>query len=142
MTKTSFSALVSALLLAACTTPPQYSVSDGTRLDRATAEARHAAADPQVSPGTKIDTPCRVLKSRFPDYPEALRRAGIEGHVTLVFWVEADGSVTQPVVRGRPPAQLAALSLEALRDWRFEPARKDGLPVRVSVQQSFSFVLE
>jgi protein TonB len=88
------------------------------------------------------DSATRVLSSRFPDYPEDLRRAGIEGPVVVRFTVEPDGSVSDPAVQGSPPPRLAALALDAIRQWKFAPAMKNGVPIRARVQQPFLFRTE
>jgi TonB family protein len=117
-------------------------VKDSTDLTRAEAQAIHAQSEPHLPGEMGLDSPPRILHSRFPDYPQKLRNADVTGVVVVRFFIEPDGTVSQPVVAGTPPAALAALSLDAIREWRFEPARKNGVPVRVRVQQSFDFRVE
>ncbi|MEX2223646.1 MAG: energy transducer TonB [Candidatus Rokuibacteriota bacterium] len=69
-----------------------------------------------------------------PHYPEAARREGAEGVVTLRFEVLTSGKVgTVQVQRsaGRPDLDRAAM--EAIRTWRFEPARRGKETVAVWV---------
>jgi protein TonB len=75
-------------------------------------------------------------------YPQDLQRAGVDGRVVVVFFVEVDGSIGEPKVVGTPPPQLAALALEAIVQWKFAPAMKDGMPVRTRLNQPFLFKIE
>jgi protein TonB len=69
-----------------------------------------------------------------PHYPEAARREGAEGVVTLRFEVLTSGKVgTVQVQRstGRPDLDRAAM--EAIKTWLFEPARRGKEAVAVWV---------
>jgi protein TonB len=60
-----------------------------------------------------------------PSYPGTARRLGIQGTTTLRIFVSADGRVTDVVVEqsaGHPDLDHAAS--DAVRRWRFEPARR------------------
>ena len=76
-----------------------------------------------------------------PVYPEVLRGQAQEGKVVVEAIVDEDGRLREPVVvqaTGEPPLIFA--SLEALRGWEYEPARKNG--EAVPAFQSFQFVFE
>lgn len=67
-----------------------------------------------------------------PDYPEAARRARLEGRVILNLAVGRDGSVEDvAVVSGNALFRRAAV--EAARRWRYRPALQSGRPVRISM---------
>jgi protein TonB len=77
-----------------------------------------------------------------PHYPEAARREGAEGIVTLRFEVLTSGRVgTVQVQRsaGRPDLDRAAV--EAIRTWLFEPARRGKEAVAVWVTLPVRFEL-
>ena len=77
-----------------------------------------------------------------PHYPEAARREGVEGTVTLRFEVLASGKVgTVQVQRsaGRPDMDRAAV--EAIKTWLFEPARRGKEAVAVWVTLPVRFEL-
>jgi protein TonB len=60
-----------------------------------------------------------------PSYPTSARRAGIQGTTLLGVFVAADGRVGDVVVKqsaGHP--DLDAAAADAVRRWRFEPARR------------------
>lgn len=65
-----------------------------------------------------------------PPYPPASRRAGEEGRVILMLYVDANGRVTDGRVdksSGYDRLDKVAL-MHARRTWRFLPAMKDGVP--------------
>lgn len=71
----------------------------------------------------------RLLKGGYqvtPRYPESARRAGIGGTALLKFLVQADGSVANVTIeQSSGYADLDYAAVQAIRRWRFEPARKD-----------------
>ena len=140
-TLASFIALI---LLSACAArAPQYEVgTQGKRESRNEAERTYADQVPKVSYPQALDSPPRVLSSRFPDYPQHWINAEVVGSVTVQFTIEADGSVSNPAVLGAPRAELAALTLHAIMQWKFAPATKGGVPVQVRAQQAFVFRTE
>jgi protein TonB len=65
------------------------------------------------------------LSNPAPSYPAASRRAGEQGTVTLRVRVAVDGSASRVTVEkssGSP--HLDAAALEAVKAWRFTPARR------------------
>ena len=65
-----------------------------------------------------------------PRYPESARRRGIEGTVLLKMRITAQGRVEDvQVVRSAGYPDLDESAIEAVRRWRFEPARRNGEPV-------------
>lgn len=75
----------------------------------------------------------RIVKQTAPEYPQTLNALGTEGWVVISTVIELDGRPVSPKVmkvEGGGPA-MAYAALEALGQWRFEPAKLDGKPVRV-----------
>jgi protein TonB len=64
-------------------------------------------------------------------YPDAARRLGLLGSVTVAFVVSEQGLPEQIRVMRSAGAILDGATLEALRSWRFEPARLRGVKVSV-----------
>lgn len=75
-----------------------------------------------------IHAPVRVSHV-FPEYFEELRVQRVEGKVSVAAWVRLDGKLDSPrlVTVGAHPA-LVYSTLEAMRSWSFEPARRKGEP--------------
>jgi protein TonB len=74
-----------------------------------------------------------------PAYPPELRKAKIEGVVTLVFVLSMEGRVEDPRVENSSRPEFEKPALEAIRKWRFRPGEKDGQPVRTYVRIPMRF---
>lgn len=99
-------------------------------------ESRRAAALAARSVATPADagpvaaTTLKRTRTVAPDYPEAARRRNISGWVEVVFTVTPKGTVADAEVRSSSPEEVFDdAALRAVRQWRFEPATKDGQPV-------------
>jgi len=91
-------------------------------------------------PGSGI-TPPSILREVQPDYTEEARRRGVQGDVELEIVVRADGTVSNvKVVRGLGSG-LDQRAVEAVRQWRFAPAKRFGTPVDVLVEVAVEFKL-
>ena len=91
-------------------------------------------------PGNGIEPP-GLLREVAPDYTEEARRAGLEGEVLLEIVVGPDGGVSEVRVLRRLGAGLDEEAVEAVRQWRFSPARRLGSPVAVIVEVAMDFKL-
>jgi protein TonB len=89
-----------------------------------------------------LDAPLEVLAAPLPDYPKDFARTNLEGTVRLRFVVEPDGTVRNVEVVGSPPAPLAAVSVNAILQWKFKPLKRDGQPVKVRFERDIVFRLE
>jgi TonB family protein len=75
-----------------------------------------------------------------PDYPDAARRAHIQGSVVLETLIGADGRVQQVTpVSGNP--QLADAAVTAVRQWRYKPFTVGGRKVPIRTQVNVTFML-
>ena len=89
----------------------------------------------------EITDPPTVIYRRDPIYSEDARKAQYEGTVVLEAIVRKDGSVEiVRVVRGLGLG-LDENAMEALSEWRFSPAIRNGQPVDVAVNIEFNFTL-
>lgn len=91
-------------------------------------------------PGSGISPP-DIIREVKPDYSEEARRRGIEGDVVLEIVVRRDGSVGAITLLQGLGAGLDQRAIEAVRQWRFSPARRHGTPVDVMVEVAVEFVL-
>jgi protein TonB len=91
-------------------------------------------------PGSGIDPPALVREIK-PLYTEDARRRAIEGDVVLEIVVRRDGSVGDVHVVHTLEAGLDQKAIDAVRQWRFGPARRQGSPVDVVVEVSVGFKL-
>ena len=77
-----------------------------------------------------------------PSYPHSARRLGIQGMTTLRVYVASDGRVAEVLIQesaGHPDLDNAAA--EAVKRWRFEPARRGTEAVGVWVLLPVEFRL-
>jgi len=91
-------------------------------------------------PGSGIEPPT-LLREVKPAYTEDARRRSIEGNVVLEIVVRRDGSVGNLRVLRSLGAGLDEKASEAVRQWRFGPARRQGAAVDVVVEVSVEFSL-
>lgn len=78
----------------------------------------------------------------FPAYPSSARRLGVQGTTLLNVLVADDGRVANVIVTqsaGHP--DLDKVAADAVRRWRFEPARRGVEKVAMWVQLPFEFRL-
>jgi TonB family protein len=86
-------------------------------------------------------TPPSLQREVKPVYTEEGRRRGVEGDVMMEVVVRADGTVgSVKVVRGLG-AGLDERAADAVRQWRFFPARRQGAAVDVLVEVAVEFRL-
>lgn len=83
-----------------------------------------------------------IIKSPFPEYPQDLLDAGIEGTVIIDFTVNKKGKVVEPLIVQSQGEEFDKASLACIKRWRFQPILKDGKPVDARLRQSFEFRLE
>lgn len=91
-------------------------------------------------PGAGI-TPPELVHEVKPQYTDEARRRSIEGEVVLEVIVQANGSVGRVRVLQGLGAGLDQRAVEAVRRWRFSPARRRGSPVDVLVEVAVDFRL-
>ena len=91
-------------------------------------------------PGSGVAPPV-LLREVRPSYTDEARRRAIEGDVELEIVVRQDGSVGNVKVTRTLGAGLEQKAVDAVRQWRFEPARRQGAPVEVVVDVSVEFKL-
>jgi TonB family protein len=91
-------------------------------------------------PGSGVDPP-RLLKEVRADYTDEARRANIAGEVVLEIVVRRDGTVGDVRILKRLGSGLEQRAVDAVRQWRFAPARLKGAPVDVIVEVAVEFKL-
>jgi TonB family protein len=90
--------------------------------------------------GGHISAP-RVLSSPDPDYSDEARKAKVQGKVTLWLVVGADGRPRDLRVVHSLGYGLDEKAIEAVTNWKFEPARLDDKPVAVQINVEVMFRL-
>ncbi len=97
------------------------------------------APKPQAKPKpvAKITRdPSPLASNPAPSYPAQALRSGVEGSVSVRIEVDANGNATDVTVverTGERSRDLDRAVINAARNWRFEPAMKDGKAVAGAV---------
>jgi protein TonB len=91
-------------------------------------------------PGSGIEAP-RLLREVRADYTEEARQRGLSGDVVLEIIVRRDGSVGDVRILQGLGAGLNDRAVQAVRQWKFAPARRQGVPVDVIVEVAVEFKL-
>ena len=88
-------------------------------------------ADPDGVYGRgEVDQVAVAIFKQKPNLSPDMLRLGGEPRVILLFVVNRDGTVGDVRVTGSANARLDSAIVEAIREWRFTPARKNGKTVR------------
>jgi protein TonB len=83
----------------------------------------------------------RILYQPDPEYSEEARKAKYEGTVTLWLIVGPDGRPHDIRISRSLGLGLDEKAIEAVRQWKFEPARKNGQAVSVQINVEVEFRL-
>ena len=92
----------------------------------------------------KSVTAPRLIKESKPRYTDDAKRAKIQGVVYLEAVIKTDGTVGETRVTRSLDQEfgLDDRAVEAVKEWRFAPGQKDGVPVPVLVEIELSFTLK
>ncbi|MGI9102327.1 MAG: energy transducer TonB [Terriglobales bacterium] len=83
----------------------------------------------------------RALSTPDPEYSEEARKAKYQGTVVLWLIVDQGGRPQNVKVARSLGMGLDQKAIEAVRNWKFEPAMKDGRPVAVQINVEVNFRL-
>jgi protein TonB len=89
----------------------------------------------------ELDQRARPIFQAAPAYPFELRQKKVEGVVYMLFIVDKDGRVVNPKVEKSDHPAFERPALDAVRQWKFEPAVRGGekvaskvrIPIRFSI---------
>ncbi|MEE2000818.1 energy transducer TonB [Alkalimonas sp. MEB108] len=99
-------------------------------------------APPTSAPVTAPRADASHLNNPAPAYPMVSRRLREQGTVLLELLIEADGQISElAVLQSSGFPRLDQAALEAVKQWRFEPARQGGSAIAYRYQQPITFQL-
>jgi len=113
-----------------------HGIGDGIS-DGATADGAHG---PIIVTGDMV--PPRLVHKPRPEYPELARKAKLPGRVVLQAVVAKDGTVVEVTVLRSTSSLFEDAAVEAVKQWRYEPALSGGQPVAVYFTVIVDFRLE
>ncbi len=104
---------------------------------------RHCPGDAVVyEKGGGVSAPV-VVEKVAPTYPEDARKEGVTGDVVVDIVVDSTGEVGPADVVEEPDPRLGSAAVDAVRQWRFEPATDGGgEPVKVCYLVTIRFRLD
>lgn len=97
--------------------------------------------EPNCPVHTQANTPPRAVYAPDPEYSDEGRKANAQGFVPLAVTVGTDGKPHEIVVEKKLGHGLDEKAVDAVRQWRFEPATIDGKPVEAKIHLSIAFRL-
>src|SRR5689334_24347625 len=90
--------------------------------------------------GGKVSAP-RIITAPQPEYSESARSRGYEGVCVLWLVVGTDGKPHDIRIARSLGLGLDEKAIEAVQQWRFEPAKRDGKAVAVQINVEVNFHL-
>lgn len=99
----------------------------------------------KAKPAALGDRAPRLIASSqiMPKYPAAALRSGEAGTVLVAATIDANGVPVDVTIDDRSGnRELDRSALQAVRQWRFQPALRDGKPVPASVRVPVEFALQ
>jgi len=117
---------------------PEYGAALGAPLG--VSGKQPAAPAAQVPVGGEVKQ-ARLISSVPPAYPALAKAQHVSGGVTIDALVDASGRVTKMKVLSGPRL-LEQAAMEALRQWKYEPATLDGKAVPMHLTVTIQFRLQ
>jgi TonB family protein len=101
--------------------------------------------EPEVKPGMLVTlgpgvTPPRTLKKSAVEYPDTARKQKLEGTVQLNLLISETGQVLDVRILKSAHQILDDAAVRTVKQWTYEPAKKQNVPVRVWLSTSITFV--
>ncbi len=88
----------------------------------------------------EVDTPPRIIRAIPPVYPYEAKEQQLNGRVVLRFIVDTEGWACEPeVISAEPEGIFDQAALDAVAEYQFTPATKDGKPVNCIVMMPVVF---
>lgn len=117
--------------------PANASLTAGLVLD---ASSQPAAPGLATSVGSDVK-PARLLSSVPPAYPALAKNQHVAGDVRIDALIDSNGRVSSmKVISG--PTLLHAAAMDALRQWKYQPATLNGNPVPMHLTVTIQFHLQ
>src|SRR5262249_18338365 len=109
---------------------PTRTVTPRPTLTRTVTPTRPPTAPPAPAPPELLDKAPEPILRVMPLYPERALKERVRGLVILNVLVSEEGVPLHVTVQKGAREDLTRAAMDAALDWRFEPARRNGKPVR------------
>lgn len=104
--------------------------------------SQSSATTEQAFDSQTVSEKPRVLYQEKIIYPETAKSARVEGPVKLSVTIDKFGDVIDVVVIEGPGFGLNETAVQAMKNFKFSPAKKDGQSVAVRITYIYRFKLE
>ena len=91
--------------------------------------------------GCMNPSPTSLQKRVLPRYPDAARQAHAQGTVAIYAVIGKDGGLSKLQIVSGVTSGLNAASLEAVRQWKYQPVTCEGIPVEIEVVIQVNYTL-
>lgn len=96
----------------------------------------------RVMDENSVDELPTPIKRSNPQYPGFARKQGLSGEVSLSLLINSKGEVDKvKVLKSSPQGIFEEAALSCVKRWSFEPARYQGEPVAIWIEQKIRFDL-
>ncbi|HWL14835.1 MAG TPA: energy transducer TonB [Opitutus sp.] len=92
-----------------------------------------------LAAGREPPVPVRTVA---PEYPRELKNQGVSGIVMVKVTIDDQGNVAEVSVAKSSNEAFDKFATEALKKWKFKPAKQDGEAVSMQVTIPIKFVAE
>jgi TonB family protein len=126
-----------------------YAIKPVTASSSSSSDPQEQEAEPlnetakmgDLVPLTIVDTEPEAVQTVQPKYPPSARAFNVEGQLVVNALISENGDVLKTIIiRGIKNSQgLNEAGEKAIQQWKFKPAMKDGVPVKVWKPISIAF---
>jgi TonB family protein len=109
--------------------------SDGVAIQQQELEA-------EVFEEGDVDENASPVSVQAPPYPQRAKELAVEGTVVITFVVDENGAVGSIENIDAPHPSFSSAFRTSMQSWKFNPARKNGVPVKQRVRWPVDYVLE
>ncbi len=93
----------------------------------------------QAAAGRENPVPVRTVA---PEYPRELKAQNVSGLVMVKCTIDAQGNVAETTVVKSSNEQFDRFATDAIKKWKFKPAKQDGAAISVQVTIPVKFVVD
>jgi TonB family protein len=135
-------AFLAVCLVARATDKPiayDHITKDGAAVDQMVNTGLQTKYDIQPIHDSPAYVDAKYLAGVAPTTVRAASGEILKGYVLIAYVVTADGKADDPVILKSTDERLNAPALNAMADWRFAPAKLNGMPIATTAAQEFNF---
>lgn len=117
-----------------------FSMSTALHADSEKAQSSAKTIGELQQMGKKVIPP-KIIYQTEPEYSEKLRKKKFSGTVVITFVVDERGVPRELTIKSTSNHVFDTPALNAVKQWRFEPATADGQPIPVMTNVEVNFRL-